>query len=95
VHYRKVKIGDAYIDALLMELTHKNLIVLNGRKGYVMCGYLDLKTAEACGDVAVKITGVSTIAAALRAKVYACTSKAIALGMQNGQPVREVLKIIA
>lgn len=60
-----------------------------------MCGYLNLKAAGKFKDAAVMITGVSTIREALSSKVSSCTLPAGKLGVYAGQPVKEVLKIIA
>ena len=92
---KKIKIGKNYIEALTVKLQTKNLIVLNGKKGYVMCGYLNLEAAEKFNDVAVKITGVSTIDDALNSQVHSCTSAAKTLGIKDGQPIKEILSIIA
>lgn len=78
-----------------MELGCRNLIVLKGTKGYVMCGYLNLNAAKKFKDVAVKITGVATIEQAYKACVSCCTPAARGLGIYKGQPIKEVLKIIA
>lgn len=92
---KKIKTEKRYIEAMLIPLLSKNLILLRGSKGYVMCGYLNLKVAEKFGDVAIKIVGVSSIADALKAKVHSCTSSAKKLGIRKGQPVKEVLKLLA
>ena len=92
---RKVKIGKNYILALELELLTKKLIVLRGRRGYIMCGYLNLRVAEKFRDCAAKITGVSTIDESLKVRVHSCTRKAKKLGIYKGQPVREALRIIA
>jgi len=90
-----IKIGKKHIIALLAPLQSKNLIVLRGSRGYVMCGYLNLKVAEKFDDVAVRIVGVSTIAGAISASVHSCTSAAKKLGIKKGQPVKDVLEKIA
>lgn len=92
---KKIKVGKKYISALSMKLCSKNLVLLRASKGYVMCGYLNLAAAEKFKDVAIKITGVSTIKDALSTKVFACTASAKRLGIRKGQPIKEVLKIIA
>jgi uncharacterized protein YunC (DUF1805 family) len=92
---RKIKVGRKQITALVMPLQKKTLIVIRGRRGYVMCGYLNLKVAEKFGDAAVKITGVANINDALCASVHSCTFAAGKLGIKKGQPVKEVLKILA
>ena len=90
----KIKIGGKYIEAFLISLQSKNLILLRGSRGYVMCGYLNLKAAEKFKDVAIKITGISTIEEALKPSVHSCTSSARKLDIFKGQPIKEVLKII-
>jgi uncharacterized protein YunC (DUF1805 family) len=91
---RKIKIDKKYIEAVLIKLSSKNLIVLRGSRGYVMCGYLDLSVAEKFGDVAIRITGVSTFGQAINTCVSSCTNEARQLGIYVGQPIKEVLKII-
>ena len=93
--YKKIKIGRQTVGALCIRLLSKNLILLKGRRGYVMCGYLNMKAAEKFKDVAAKIVGVSTIEQAFKARVHSCTSPARRLGISKGQPIKEVLKIIA
>ena len=92
--YKKIKVGKKYIEAILIKLLSKNFILLKGSRGYVMCGYLNLKVAEKFKDAAVKIGGVSTISQALKAKVHSCTSSARKLGISQGQPIKEALRII-
>jgi len=92
---KKSKPGKKSIEALLIPLASKNLIVLRGSRGYVMCGYLNLRVAQKFNDAAVKIVGVSSIKDALNAKVHSCTSAARKLGIYKGQPIKEVLKIIS
>jgi uncharacterized protein YunC (DUF1805 family) len=93
--YKKVKVGKKYIEALALRLLTKNLIVLRGSKGFLMCGYLNLKVAEKFNDAAVIITGVSTIEEALCSTVAACTRAAKRLGVFKGQTVKEALALIA
>jgi len=93
--YKKIKVGKNYIEAVLVKLQSKNLILFRGRKGYVMCGYLNLTVAEKFKDAAVKIVGVSKIKEALNATVHSCSFPARKLGIHKGQPIKEVLKLIA
>jgi len=94
VECRKVKVGEKCIQAVLIKLVGKNLIILRGSKGYVMCGYLNLGAANKFRETAVKITGISTIKEALAAKVHSATYAAKKLGINKGQPIKDVLKII-
>jgi uncharacterized protein YunC (DUF1805 family) len=93
--HKKIKIGKKYVEAICVNLLSKNLILLKGSRGYVMCGYLNLKVAAKFKDVAVKIVGVSTIEQALKATVHSCTPAAKKLGISPGQPIKEVFNIIA
>ena len=92
---QKIKVGKKQVLAVLLKLNLKNLIVLSGSKGYVMCGYLNLSAANKFSDVAVKITGVSTIKQALAAKVHSASYSAKKIGIKKGKAIKDVLKIIA
>ncbi|MBD3264105.1 MAG: DUF1805 domain-containing protein [Candidatus Omnitrophica bacterium] len=92
---RQVRISDSYIEAFCIKLGRNNLIGLIGKKGYIMCGYLDLKTADKFEEIGVKITGVSTIDEALKSKVHSLSHKAGKAGIFKGQPIKDVIKIIA
>jgi uncharacterized protein YunC (DUF1805 family) len=92
---RKIKVGRKHVEGLLMRMGHKNLIILKGSRGYIMCGYLNLNVARKCQDVAIKVTGVSSIDDVLRTKVHSCTPQARRCGIHPGQTVRSVLVIIA
>ena len=92
---KRIYIGKKRVEAMLIRLSGKNLIILRGSKGYVMCGYLNLKVAEKFKDAAIKVVGVSSIDDALGSKVHALTSAARRLGVRRGQAVKEALKLIA
>lgn len=95
VRCEKIKVGKKSVQAVLISLGSKNLIVLRGNNGYVMCGYLNLKVANKFKDIAVKILGVSTIEEALKAKVSSVSYAAKKIGIKKGQIVKDVLEIIA
>jgi len=92
---KKLKIGKKYLQAFSDKLGKKNLVLIKGRKGYVMCGYLNMKAANAFDDVAVKITGVANINDALRARAYSVSRAGRRLGIRRNQPIKDVLAIIA
>ena len=92
---RKIKVGKKNILAVLVKLAGKNLIVLRGSRGYVMCGYLNLVAANKFGDVAVVVTGVASISQTLKAKVHSVSRAARKMGIKKGDSIKDVLKIIA
>lgn len=95
LRHKKIRIGAKFIDAILIKLLSKNFILLNGRKGFIMCGYLNLDAAKKFKDAAAKIVGVSTIEQALEATVHSCSPEAKRIGIYKGQPIKETLKLIA
>lgn len=95
LEFKKIKIGSKYIQALAVTLSNKNLVLLRGSRGYVMCGYLNLGVANKFKDVAVKVAGINTIEEAIKAKVHSYTYPALKIGIRKGQPIKDVLKIIA
>jgi uncharacterized protein YunC (DUF1805 family) len=92
---KKIKIGTKFVFGLVVPLGKKNLVIIRGSKGYLMCGYLDLRTGEKLKEVAVKIKGVSGIEDTLKSRVFSCTSSAKKIGIYKNQPITDVLKIIA
>ena len=92
---QKIKVGKKNIQALLLKLATKNLIILRGSRGYIMCGYLNLRAANKFKDVAIKITGVATIKDALGARAHSVSYAAKRLGIKKGDRIKDVLKIIA
>ncbi|MCM8787541.1 MAG: DUF1805 domain-containing protein [Candidatus Omnitrophica bacterium] len=91
----KLKVGEKAVKAIVFPLQTKNLIIIRGSKGYIMCGYLNLAVANKFGDVAVKVVGVDTVEDVLKAKVFSLSNLAKKLGIFKGQSIKEVLKIIA
>lgn len=71
------------------------LLVVATSNGYVMCGYLNMETANKLGDCAGRVTGVSTIEALLEAKINAVSDAAKARGLHEGMPAREFLNSLA
>ena len=94
VEHKVIQIGAKKIEGYSINLQSKNLVLLRGSKGYVMCGYLDMAVAEKFGDAAVKITGVATVDDAVKAHVHSCSSAARALGISEGQPISDILPLI-
>ncbi|MCM8826836.1 MAG: DUF1805 domain-containing protein [Candidatus Omnitrophica bacterium] len=91
----KIKLKDKELEALEFSLGKKNLIVIKGSKGYIMCGYLNLNIANKFKDVAIKVVGVTRIEDVLNTKVYAISREAKKLGINKGESISDVLKIIA
>jgi uncharacterized protein YunC (DUF1805 family) len=67
------------------------LVIIKAPKGYVMCGYLDMATAEKMADTACLVRGVSSPKEMLEREVMDATSKATQMGIQRGMKVKEAI----
>ena len=76
------------------EITMQNavLVFVTADKGFVMCGYLNMETAEKLGDAACMVRGVKTVDDLLNAKIVEMTSKAKQFGIEMGMTGREALE---
>ena len=93
---KEIKIKNSVFKGIEMELSKdSSLLVITGDKGYVMCGYLNINTAQKRNDVACMVTGVKTIEDILNSKIVALTSAAQKLGISMGMEVKKVLEILA
>lgn len=79
----------------VIELENANLVLLKAKKGYVMCGLLNIDTAERLGQAAALVTRVKTAEDALKAKIKAATTKAKELGVKEGMSGEEAIKLLS
>lgn len=71
-----------------------NLLLIQGKKGMLGCGYLNLETAEKLNHALAIVTGVKSYDDMLSAEVKACSAAAAAFGVTPGMSGREALKIM-
>ena len=71
-----------------------SLVFIMGSKGFIMCGYLNIETAEKMGNIAAIATGVKTVDDMLKAKIVAVTKAAEKAGVKPGMAVVDALKKI-
>ncbi len=70
------------------------LVMIRGKKGFVMCGYLNIETSEKLGDLAIRVTGVKDLQTVLDAKVAQLTTRARESGIKEGDTVSDILHLI-
>ena len=93
---KEIKVKNSVFKGIELDLCDgTELLVITGKKGYVMCGYLNINTAQKRNDVACIVTGVKTIEDMLNSKVVALTAKAQSLGISMNMDVKQVLEILA
>jgi len=68
------------------------LLLITAEKGFVMCGFLNVESAEKLGVAAAVVSGVKTFDDVLNGQVKAVTSKAKSLGVEVGMKGSEALK---
>ncbi|PYB67858.1 DUF1805 domain-containing protein [Thermoplasma sp. Kam2015] len=73
------------------DLGNAPLLFLKGKKGYAMCGYLNIETANKVGDIAVRVTGVKTLDDMLSAKIADASIEAQKLGIKQGDQLKSVV----
>lgn len=73
---------------------HPNMIIVQGEKGYLMCGYLNLAAAEKFGDAAVLVGGAD-FAAVLANPIKGCTEAAKNAGVTEGMTGAQAAAILA
>ena len=93
---KEIKIKNTIFKGIELDLCDSSkLLVITGKKGYIMCGYLNINTAQKRNDVACIVTGVKTIEDILNSKIVALTANAQKLGISMDMEVKKVLEILA
>ena len=72
---------------------HPNMIVIECKKGYLMCGYLNLDAAEKFGDAAVLVGGAD-FDAVLNNPIKDMTSAARKAGVADGMSGAEAAAVL-
>ncbi|MGI6205998.1 MAG: DUF1805 domain-containing protein [Anaerovoracaceae bacterium] len=72
---------------------HPNMILINCKKGYLMCGYLNIDAAEKFGDAAVLVGGAD-FDAVLAGPIKGMTSKAAEAGVKEGMTGAEAAAVL-
>jgi uncharacterized protein YunC (DUF1805 family) len=67
------------------------LVLVSGKDGFVMCGYLNVEVADRLGVAAAMVRGVASVNDLLAAKVESFTKAAASKGITAGMTGREAL----
>ncbi len=89
---QKIRIGNNIAIGVNLELQNANLIVIRAKKGYIMCGYLSMETANRLEDVAAKVKDVKNVDEVLKAKIVEVSEKAKEIGIKEGMTGKETLE---
>ncbi|OQX20552.1 MAG: hypothetical protein BWK75_04715 [Candidatus Altiarchaeales archaeon A3] len=86
------KIGNSL--GIKIDVGNANLLLIKADKGFIMCGYLDVETAEKLNDAACIVRGVKNFDDMLNAKIVKTTTKAKELGIKDGMSGKDALEIL-
>ena len=93
---KEIKVKNSVFKGIELDLCNDaKLLVITGERGYIMCGYLNINTAQKRQDAACIVTGVKTIEDMLNSKIVALTAKAQEFGITMNMPVKEALEKFA
>ncbi|MFN3527815.1 MAG: YunC family protein [Candidatus Altarchaeaceae archaeon] len=77
-----------------IDMGNANLLIIKGKKGYIMCGYLNIETANKLNDVACIVKGVKNFDDVLNSEIVEISEKAKEIGIKVGMKGKDVLKFI-
>jgi len=90
-----LKINDKVAVGLRVDLPDSPpLLLIVGRTGFVMCGFLNIDAAEKVNIAAAMVSGVKTFDDVLAADIKAVTSKAQMKGIKVGMKGEDAVKLL-
>lgn len=91
----QLKIADKTATGLLVELPDSPpLVMIIGKTGFIMCGFLNVDAAEKLNVAAAMVSGVKSFEDILKAEVKAATTRAKMKGVKVGMRGEEALKLL-
>ena len=88
----EIKIGEKKVSGIEIPLNNAVLVMAICKKGFVMCGYLNIDAAEKMGDCACVVKGIKNVDELLAGEVVALTSHAKKLGIELGMTGKKALE---
>jgi len=90
----KIKLDKGEVTGFLIDLGAAPLILIKAKKGYVMCGYLNINAANKIGDIAGRVTGVKSFDDVLNSVIVEVSDNAKKIGLKEGMSARDFLNVI-
>lgn len=95
INVTPLKIDDKVAVGLRVDLPDSPpLLLIVGRTGFVMCGFLNIDVAEKVNATAAMVSGVKTFDDVLAAEIKAVTSKAQMEGVKVGMKGKDAVKLL-
>jgi len=90
----QIKLEKGQATGYLVELGNAPLILIKTKKGYVMCGYLNINAANKMGDIAGRVTGVKSFDDVLKTNIVEVSENAKKIGLNEGMKARDFLNAL-
>ncbi len=94
VEISRIETGKGKALGIKLKLPNDVFLIILANKGYLACGYLDVKDVEGINHIAATFTNVRTFDDMLEAKVKMLTNAAANLGVTEEMSGREVLTML-
>jgi len=95
IHTAPLKLDDKIATGLRVDLPDSPpLVMIIGKTGFVMCGFLNMEAAEKLNVTAVMVRGVRNFDDVLEAEVKAVTSRAVKKGIKVGMKGKDAVKLL-
>ena len=87
-------LNDKEFFALKVPTEHSNILLLQGSRGFLGCGYFSVETANQLDEAVAIVRGVANYEDMLSARIVEVSRKAQALGIKIGMPGDEALALL-
>ncbi len=95
INVTPLKIDDKVAVGLRVDLPDSPpLLLIVGRTGFVMCGFLNIDAAEKVNVTAAMVSGVKTFNDVLEAGIKAVTAKAKRKGIKVGMKGKDAVNLL-
>jgi len=86
-----IELDKGQAEGFRIDLNNAPLILVKAKRGYVMCGYLNINAANKLGDIAGRVTGVKSFEDVLNAEILEVSDNAKKVGLKVGMKGRDFL----
>jgi uncharacterized protein YunC (DUF1805 family) len=86
-----IELDKGQAEGFRIDLDNAPLILVKAKRGYVMCGYLNINAANKLGDIAGRVTGVKSFEDVLNAEILEISDNAKKVGLTVGINGRDFL----
>ena len=95
IHTAPLRIDEKTATGLRVDLPDSPpLVMIIGRTGFIMCGFLNMEAAEKLNVTAAMVSGVGNFDDVLEAEVKAVTSRAERKGIKVGMKGKDAVKLL-